>query len=344
MKLLTTLLLAVVCATGFSQDTLLKPTVYGGADIYYLMDVTTDQENPFQYNYSADNQFAVNNAQIGAKAEGLKVRYDFGLQYGTYVVANNALVSAATVGVKVFGWWVDAGVIPSHIGSESASPSVDQWTLSRSYTAENTPYFQTGVRAVRDFGSFDVGLYVLNGWQNVADSNDNKAVGTHIQFEKGNFKIGWNTFYGEAANMPENIISTTMDERHYLRAMSDLYLQYDFRKWHAAYQLDYAEERKARPSEGTQNRRYVNNLLTVMFDATDKLSLSARGESLNNPDGVMSGRGATANNILAASAGFRYAVSRTCAFRGEFRYTDHQYNGISGVPFRQAAVSLTKVF
>lgn len=51
----------------------------------------------------------------------------------------------ANIGVKLsrkYDLWLDVGIIPSHIGSESAV-SKDCYTLTRSIAAENSPYFET---------------------------------------------------------------------------------------------------------------------------------------------------------------------------------------------------------
>ena len=41
--------------------------------------------------------------------------------------------------------WIDAGIMPSHIGFESAI-SADCWTLTRNILAENSPYYESGVK------------------------------------------------------------------------------------------------------------------------------------------------------------------------------------------------------
>jgi hypothetical protein len=54
----------------------------------------------------------------------------------------------ANVGFKISrkqNVWLDAGIMPSHIGFESAV-SADCWTLTRSILAENSPYYETGVK------------------------------------------------------------------------------------------------------------------------------------------------------------------------------------------------------
>jgi hypothetical protein len=53
--------------------------------------------------------------------------------------------------------WLDAGIMPSHIGFESAV-SADCWTLTRSLLAENSPYYETGIKL--GYVSKDEKLYI----------------------------------------------------------------------------------------------------------------------------------------------------------------------------------------
>ena len=54
----------------------------------------------------------------------------------------------ANIGIKLSkknNLWLDAGLMPSHIGAESAI-SDDCWSLTRSLSAENSPYYETGIK------------------------------------------------------------------------------------------------------------------------------------------------------------------------------------------------------
>jgi hypothetical protein len=62
--------------------------------------------------------------------------------------------------------WLDFGLIPSHIGFESAL-SIDCWHLTRSIMADNTPYYEMGFRLNHTSKNEQLisSLFVLNGWQ-----------------------------------------------------------------------------------------------------------------------------------------------------------------------------------
>jgi hypothetical protein len=78
--------------------------------------------------------------------------------------------------------WLDAGILPSHIGFESAlTPANRSW--SRSLIAENSPYYEAGVRlTLQPTQQLTVALLALNGWQNIRETNDGKAVGLQVAY------------------------------------------------------------------------------------------------------------------------------------------------------------------
>jgi hypothetical protein len=78
--------------------------------------------------------------------------------------------------------WLDAGVLPSHIGFESAITTLNA-TYSRSLIAEYSPYFETGARVTFDAGErVTAAILVVNGWQSIRETNDAKAVGVQLVF------------------------------------------------------------------------------------------------------------------------------------------------------------------
>jgi hypothetical protein len=129
---------------------------------------------------------------------------------GTYSNANLAAESGvlknlfeANGGYKIHqskDLWVDAGVLPSHIGFESAIGK-DSWTLTRSLAADNSPYYETGVRL--SYGSSNqkwyAALLFLNGWQRIQrpEGNFTPAFGTQLTFKpSGQLTLNSSTFIG----------------------------------------------------------------------------------------------------------------------------------------------------
>ncbi|HEV7573460.1 MAG TPA: porin [Thermoanaerobaculia bacterium] len=91
---------------------------------------------------------------------------------------------------------LEAGIYPSHIGFEGFF-SKDNWSYTRGWLAEFSPYYQTGIRANYVFTAHWSGeLHLLNGWQIIADNNGAKAIGGKIAYANGRLTASLNTFDG----------------------------------------------------------------------------------------------------------------------------------------------------
>lgn len=149
--------------------------------MYYSFDFgkpLTHEKPFFLYNHKRHNEVAVNLAYAKASYHTKNVRSNLALMVGTYPTYNLAsepelfrFVYEANIGVKLSrksNLWIDAGIMPSHLGFESAV-SAECWTPSRSIVAENSPYYETGIKLTSTNGkeNFFVSLFVLNGWQRI---------------------------------------------------------------------------------------------------------------------------------------------------------------------------------
>ena len=169
-------------------------TFYGYVDAYYGYDfnrANAPQRPGFLYSHNRQNEFAVNHGLVGARYQDERVRAALALQVGTYVEANYAAeapalrpVYEAYAGFRpTRNTWLDLGIFASHIGFESAI-SKDNWTLTRSIMAENTPYYASGARFTYETSpKVTLTALVLNGWQNIRENNRGKAVGTQVQWK-----------------------------------------------------------------------------------------------------------------------------------------------------------------
>jgi hypothetical protein len=86
---------------------------------------------------------------------------------------------------------IDAGILPSHIGMET-NIGADQMNLTRGLLAENTPYYECGLRwsGKTDTG-FNWAVLLLNGWQRIGldEGRDWPAFGIQIQHVKKNGRV-----------------------------------------------------------------------------------------------------------------------------------------------------------
>jgi hypothetical protein len=94
-------------------------------------------------------------------------------------------IQRATVAGKIpigNGLLVEAGIMPSHVGLETL-PSKDNWTYTRSWMAELSPYYETGIKLEYEvLPAFTAGLYLVNGWQTVGDVNHGKTLGAKLAY------------------------------------------------------------------------------------------------------------------------------------------------------------------
>lgn len=188
-KFVTVALACMLCTSLLAQtDSTTNFTVSGYVEAYYSHDfnqpVTNDRPS-FIYSHNRHNEFNINLGFIKAAYASERVRGNLALMAGTYANANLAAEPATLRNIyeanariklsKTKNVWLDAGVFASHIGFESAI-SKDCWTLTRSLMAENSPYYETGVKIgyTSDNGKWFLSGLVLNGWQQIR-----RADGTH---------------------------------------------------------------------------------------------------------------------------------------------------------------------
>ncbi|SFQ67787.1 porin [Hymenobacter arizonensis] len=218
MKHLFTLLLVAASAAARAQTaspsdstqtaTASPLTFYGNLDAYYgyeFGNYGSTVRPPFLYSHNRQNEFTVNQALVGVRYDNGIVRGAIGLHAGTYVEANYAdeeltlrHLYEAYAGFRPFKKaWLDVGIFTSHIGFESAI-SKENWTLTRSLMAENSPYYEAGARFTYEVDpKLTLTAVVLNGWQNIRETNEKKALGTQIQWKPtAKLLINSSTFFG----------------------------------------------------------------------------------------------------------------------------------------------------
>lgn len=162
-------------------DTAKSLTFSGYAEVYYSYDFANpaNHEKPnFVYQHKRHNELNLNFAYAKANYTKTNLRGNLALMLGNYAQYNLSaeptwaqLIYEANIGIKLSkqnNIWLDAGVLPSHIGFESAI-SADCWVLTRSILAENSPYYETGVKIsyANKKDNFSASFLFLNGWQHI---------------------------------------------------------------------------------------------------------------------------------------------------------------------------------
>jgi hypothetical protein len=260
-------------------------------DTYYAFDFTkpADKNRPFfLYSHNRHNEFAINNAILSATYTTERVRGAFGLLTGTYARSNYAAepqlfrnIFEANAGYQLAkGLWLDAGIFGSHIGAETAI-SLDNLTLTRSLMAENSPYYETGVKLT--FEANDkltlTGL-ILNGWQNIQENNDNKAIGTQIQYKPAqHVLLNSSTFIGK--EIPAYADTTISTNRYF----HNFFAQIDFSQkltLLAAFDIGFQQ----RIGASGYDTWYTPNVI-LRYRPVNKVALAGRVEYYDDKAGII---------------------------------------------------------
>lgn len=311
-----------------------KITTSGYVESYYAYSTFKDVNGliPFQYSYNESEKFAVNTAFLKFKYNSNNVRANVGIHAGTYVNSNYSSepgllknLNEANVGLKLCNnVWLDAGILNSHIGPETVV-STDNWTLTRSLSAEGYPFYETGAKVTYSkTEKFSASALVLNGWQNINDNNKNKAIGTQIVFSpKSNLSINWSTFYGEAYNVNEtdssgnkNIYAS--DNRFY----NDLYCTFQPGKRLGLMLLfDYGVQQNI---DSVANSQFFSETFMLRYKLTEKFFVCAKEDYYSNTKPVYGT--ALSSNIIATSLNFDYVPAKNCMLRLEGKFLNSDNN------------------
>lgn len=211
MKKLTWLLLFssfVINLNAAEGDTLsVKWQLY--IDWYYKH--TTKREGTldgptFLYNYRKTGEPSLNLGLANVELQKGRVQAKLGVMAGDYVKYNlngekkfAQLFYQANISCQISknkDLWIEAGIFPSHIGIESAI-SFDQFNLTRSLAAENSPYYEAGAKVYwkSKEGKYFVNALVLNGWQTTTLETKSPALGFQFTWTPSpRFQINYSNF------------------------------------------------------------------------------------------------------------------------------------------------------
>jgi hypothetical protein len=152
--------LSIVSLNIFAQiDSTKNPLSIGGyIETYFAYDFSNpdDHNRPgFVYSHNRSNEVNLNLGFVKAAYQTNTIRANLALMTGTYSNTNLSSepgvlknIFEANAGVKISktkNLWMDAGIFASHIGFESAIAK-DCWNLTRSILADNSPYYESGVK------------------------------------------------------------------------------------------------------------------------------------------------------------------------------------------------------
>ena len=338
----------------FSQETEKNPlTISGYVEMYYQYEFNNPDSNErpaFIYSHNRNNDVSLNLGFVKATYEKDKVRANLALAAGSYMNANYAAepgvlknIYEANVGVKLAqkqNLWLTAGIMPSHIGFESAV-GADCFTLTRSIMAENSPYFEAGAKItyISPSGAWELSGLYLNAWQRIkrVDGNKSPAFGHQLVYRPSS-KITLNSSSFIGNDKPNEV------RQH--RYFHDLYGQFELTKRVKLIAgFDIGWEQKETQSD-TYNQWYGASLI-AQIKASDKVSLGIRGEYYEDKNGVIIAT-ATPNGFetYGISINADYSIMPNVVWRTEvknFNSTDPIYPKLSNEFAENSFIAVTSL-
>lgn len=323
MKYLIPILTLLIANNLFAQTDSTKKITYSAyGELYYSYDFSnpSNHEKPiFLYNHKRHNEVNANLLLLKASYLDKIYRANIGLMAGNYAQYNLSsepqwaqFIHEANIGIKLSdknNIWLDAGIFPSHIGFESAI-SAECWTLTRSLLAENSPYYEAGIKLSYNSknGKLYLAALVLNGWQRIRkpDYIQLPSLGVQTTYKPSSkLSLNYSNFLG--TDKPDSLNSF----RHY----HNFYLQFEpTNKFGiiAGFDLGF---------ENNLNKKY-NNWYSPVIIIRQRLSaktlVALRGEYYNDrKEIIITTRTANGFQTVGISSNFDYEFSDKIKFRIE---------------------------
>ena len=300
--------------------------ILGFLDIFYAYDFDRPNRSfrqPFLFNHNRHNEINLNVGMITMSVDHSKYRGNISLQTGTYGIDNYVAepgllqnIYEANIGVslnKKGSLWLDAGILPSHIGFESAI-SIDNMTLTRSILAESSPFFSTGARLTYTPNDrWECSGWLMNGWQRIqrVEGNSLISLGTQVLFHpNSSVTLNWSTFIG----------TDDADETRRMRYFNNFYAHVEVSQiFRFVAGFDYGSQQVSKGSSDYDH--WLSPIIIGQFTHNDHWNSAIRVEYFSDPSGVVI---PLANEMGFQTFGFSYNVDYSpvdeYAFRMEGRW------------------------
>lgn len=319
------MLLCAHSTFGTGKDTSAKLAIKAYGELYKAVDFSNfdvDRKAGYLYNHARQGELSANLLLVQADWTDSNARATLGLMAGDYTGFNLSSepiwarsVYQASAGVKLSSshqLWLDAGIFPSHLGSESPIGS-ECLTLTRSLSAEGSPYYEAGLNL--NLTSCDEKLYVsfliLNGWQVIRRSpgQPRHSLGTQIKYtHKENYTFNYSTFLSWA--IPGN--------RSHYRSFHDLFVKArpsEQIEWIAGFDIGFEQiPNRDRPAV------WYSPLAILRYKVSDRWYVAARVENFyDEAELIVSNNLKEAVNLVGASVNVDYRINDKFLWRTEWR-------------------------
>lgn len=340
-------LIAATCMAqdDWSESPKLSPILF--VDTFYSFDFDQpegEQRQNFFYNHNRHNEVNLNLGLLGLTLDHKEYRANLTLQAGTYALDNYSaekpeyrIIHSAFAGIALDSEskiWLDAGIFPSHIGFESAK-SIDNYTLTRSISAENSPYFLTGVKVSYELNeSWFVSALLTNGWQRIErlPGNSLPGFGTQVTYsnDQRKFILNWSSYIG----------SEFPDSNRKMRIFNDFYGIFQLSdRWSLISGFDIGVE------ENTDNsgwNTWFSPTLITYYQLKPKYGIGLRAEYFQDKKGVVISQDSFATTGM--SFNFDYKPSKYIAARLEGRALVFEENRLNSFVTINLAVNFDEMF
>lgn len=317
------ILLSASLSGAYGQDTARSFSIYGYGEVYYGFDFNQPKSNErpsFVYTHNRHNEVNVNLAMLKANCTKERARANVALAAGTYVntvyggepgVLKNLF--EANIGVKLLkrhSLWIDAGVLPSHIGFESAL-ATDCATLTRSMIAENSPYYESGARL--SFSPANERWYfaalLLNGWQRIQRPAGHTGMsgGSQITYRPtSKLTVNYSTFLGNVGP----------DSAGMQRVFHNLYVTAQVTKrLNLTGGFDFGVEQRTRAARWSN---WMGGSMIAQYKPDNKSAVAVRAEYFRDDSSVIIKTGTPGGfRTMGFSANFDYYITENVRWRVE---------------------------
>lgn len=290
--ILLILLLSVLKIQAQDSSSAPRLKVSGFLDVFYTYDLNRpagSSRQSFFYHHNRHNELNLNLGFIKLGVDHKKYRANLALQAGTYVADNYAKepdmlknVFEANAGLslnKKNDLWLDAGIFASHIGFETCITS-ENWTLTRSIQAENSPYFLSGAKlSYTPNDRWLISALVCNGWQRIQrlPGNSLLSFGSQVTYTKKNkIQLNWSTFIG----------TDSPDSSRKMRYFSNVYGKFQLhKKLGLIAGFDYGIQQISK--NGREYVSWLSPVIIVRYVWKENWALALRGEYYEDISGVI---------------------------------------------------------
>ena len=217
------------------------------------------------------------------------------------------------------GFEADFGEFVTSAGAEVIETK-DNWNYSRSLLfAWAVPYYHFGLRMSQPIGAWNIGLQVVNGWNDVEDNNSGKTIGITGGITKKKFT--WSNNYYVGPEKP--FIAGIRHSQDGNRNLYDTTLLLTPADAFSAYlNFDYGQDRFV-PGNGLGfgpgHARWVGFAGALHFQLNKYFAITPRGEWFNDADGFETG---TAQKLHEFTLTGEYKMVEGLLARLEYRRDD----------------------